>query len=1635
MYNAHKDAVDDSIDNHQQTDKELLLPSFQLMDEASLPHIQMNLPTDVQISAVIDTGASHCYIGRDLFHTLENHNDYIKRSLKIKVQTGNGKIDCIATLAIIPTILITNRGQPITYNIPFLVVDFLGYEAYIGVSILFKKRWFRRLTGKFLYTDKQLNRKIPIRWISQTTSAKLLTSVDIHLLPNESTIIPTHPNKDIDTNDDHIISDYIPYGEDDTEEDDIYTIIPQISKYCEKQFYNIIIKNNSNEPIAIDKNTPVANIESMHCQQFYQTIAKLYTPDDNGNKNYIDTNSQSNATLNQMTTKRTLAPHATTHPSDEPIQEHLLAKSEHQLRAEEATLGQQRKTNTTRTSLHQNNNETNPNMQRTFTDTLAHEIINNNTYMNDDDKRRARSDYQTHHYFEQPATEVADKGRKSTELKPDSPKISIQEAIAKVKTDHLGKDMKKMADAILQKNQQIFSLSEYDIGSVDESIAVCDPEIKADYAEEIVNMKYIPPNYQLREELDNMITTLEKNGIVKQTDAPTPVISNILITRKRSGQARYILDSRGTNLACKRQQVAMAPTHDVLQEAGAADFVTQLDITNAFFSINVAESKTPLFSFYNSKRVRYCFQKMPQGFHSSPAVLTKCLQSVTKDIPDCIAYADDLFLCTKLPHKKGHIPTYEEKMTHHLQQLDKLLKSIAAHKLKLKPEKMKIANELITVLGYTMNASKFYIPEAKVTGITSTPTPKTFRQLKSFVCKGKYFTRHIWNSAGIADPMQELLRNNKAFKWTKEADDSFKLVKDRVKNHIAISAADLTLPIHVSSDASKVSAAFIAYQILPSGEISYLGCTSRLFTQAERKYTSFRLESLSLLSGLAAFDYILRFAQHIYAVVDARAMIFLRLSKLSSGYSFRVAEALSYYPLTIHHLKTRGTNNWLADIVSRSVDIKDIETQQSPLTEKEAQKLLEMLTLPADYVIDKDTLHGYLTDTGGQTNRPPKKYNKYTKSTVTEHNKMPTMMPTKQPNIPRTVKYHPFYKNQRQQLSRNKVDFTKPQDPQYHQTKPKFYNRHRKYRTLNNNDDHNERDINTRLQTMHKTTLETIYEEDETIDTIENNGSLQMNQFNEDDIPEVCLNAIYKLITNNTYRLNTAKLLLETNNNKEQKNNKDNNKRSNENNPTINKSDTDNEQNYEEQNTIESLILNAKILKDGHISLTTLREEQENDTLINNIKTKQPAPKQYFYRNGFLLAKINGTERIVIPESLFKQLSYQYHHSLLGLHQTPDIMYRRIARIFYHPKLKTRLQQIYDSCLVCRSERNRKSKQQTFGEKQIPTQPRQTWQFDICCGLPSGPCRYIFLFTDITTCFSIHVPSPTKEAPRIKHAFENHVVKPFGAKTIFSDREPGILSGLFQNYCHENNIEPENTSGYSPWDSGIVENHVSYTKQLIRLYNRSTGINHFELINILNKAMNTRLLTNARKGAYTPELLMFGSTLHQIPEILTEETIFNDRDAYYNYLVDNTKRMMDDFLQQRKTNADRIRANANKTRTIIDYNPGDIVYCKNSRIAEIEGGALQVKFTGPYEILEVKHKHCRLRNLTTNIEKMAHSQNLKKLHRADIGTIIPDKIKHHSLTREDDNNAANNQPKHQETTSRQSMRIKDPNYKHKFVTK
>ncbi len=91
-------------------------------------------------------------------------------------------------------------------------------------------------------------------------------------------------------------------------------------------------------------------------------------------------------------------------------------------------------------------------------------------------------------------------------------------------------------------------------------------------------------------------------------------------------------------------------------------------------------------------------------------------------------------------------------------------------------------------------------------------------------------------------------------------------------------------------------------------------CVSRTFTKTERAYSTVKKEVLALLYTLKTMEFFLRFAPKIIILVDAQAILFLRLSRESSGILLRFSIELSQYDAEIHHVK--GEDNEISDVLS-----------------------------------------------------------------------------------------------------------------------------------------------------------------------------------------------------------------------------------------------------------------------------------------------------------------------------------------------------------------------------------------------------------------------------------------------------------------------------------------------------------------------------------------------------------------------------------------------------------------------------------------------------------------------------------------------------------------------------------------------
>ena len=153
-------------------------------------------------------------------------------------------------------------------------------------------------------------------------------------------------------------------------------------------------------------------------------------------------------------------------------------------------------------------------------------------FMSTEEKEKAMKQFVEEGYYQHTASETADANRKSTELRHDTKKLTYEQCVQKVDVNHLEETKQKLVKDMMKRCKLALATHEWDVPATPHF--QLDPVVKDEYRNSIPNTKYIPTAQQNREELDEVISEMTKNGILTQTDKPTPVINNILTTLKAS---------------------------------------------------------------------------------------------------------------------------------------------------------------------------------------------------------------------------------------------------------------------------------------------------------------------------------------------------------------------------------------------------------------------------------------------------------------------------------------------------------------------------------------------------------------------------------------------------------------------------------------------------------------------------------------------------------------------------------------------------------------------------------------------------------------------------------------------------------------------------------------------------------------------------------------------------------------------------------------------------------------------------------------------------------------------------------------------------------------------------------------------
>ena len=371
--------------------------------------------------------------------------------------------------------------------------------------------------------------------------------------------------------------------------------------------------------------------------------------------------------------------------------------------------------------------------------------------LNNEERLSKLKDFDEKGYFTYPVTSVMDKKKNIIEFKKEAKVKTDEELMDELDLSHLEGQEKEMMRKVFKDNIKVFSRSEMDIPVCD--LVEARPELTEEAKSEgVQNCKFREISASIRDQVEDVLSSMVKAGILKFSNKPTHIVSNLLCARKKDGSPRLCLDARIRNSSLKKIPFQLESMESVFQKFNGCTYASLVDLSNSYYSCKIQDSKQPIFSFFNSKRQMLSFARLPMGFVNSEYYLAQITDKIKEKNHNCVSYVDDLYLVTYSDFKD------------HRNQLRNLLSTLIDFNLRVKAKKCSPASECLDVLGHCWTRDRFNVPAAKLQGIMDWESPKTFKGIAKYTGHIGLYRRYTPGLAECLIPLQELSSEGIEFK-------------------------------------------------------------------------------------------------------------------------------------------------------------------------------------------------------------------------------------------------------------------------------------------------------------------------------------------------------------------------------------------------------------------------------------------------------------------------------------------------------------------------------------------------------------------------------------------------------------------------------------------------------------------------------------------------------------------------------------------------------------------------------------------------------------------------------------------------------------------------------------------------------
>lgn len=386
--------------------------------------------------------------------------------------------------------------------------------------------------------------------------------------------------------------------------------------------------------------------------------------------------------------------------------------------------------------------------------------------------------------------------------------------------------------SILNENQEVFA---DELGTIKSHKAKL--SVSAEATPRFHRPRSVP--YALKSAVEKELDRLESMGVLEHVDF-SEWAAPIVVVPKKDGKVRICGDYKVTiNPFLDVDQYPLPRPEDLFATLAGGTCFSTLDLSHAYNQL-VLEEDSRKFLTINTHRGLYQYTRLPFGVASAPAVFQKTMDMILQGMEGVICYIDDILISGK---------TKEE----HLGRLQKVLKCLNERGIRVKKSKCTFMKRSVQYLGHRIDATGLHATDDKLKAITEAPSPKNIQELRSFLGLINYYGRFIPNLSSLLHPLNQLLKRESPWRWSKECEQAFKTAKSKLITPNVLVHYDSSLPLRLAGDASAYGVGAVISHVMKDGTERPIAFASRTLLPSERNYSQIEKEALSLIFGVVKF--------------------------------------------------------------------------------------------------------------------------------------------------------------------------------------------------------------------------------------------------------------------------------------------------------------------------------------------------------------------------------------------------------------------------------------------------------------------------------------------------------------------------------------------------------------------------------------------------------------------------------------------------------------------------------------------------------------------------------------------------------------------------------------------------------------